>query len=136
MKATIRGDDYHFEVDDLLDLNQWVQVKRQTGLGMKSFIETIQKFDAPADESGIPDVLDTEAGLNALRVLIWAIHLRAGITSLSGKPLTIERANADINMLEFMGSLDFEDEPDPTEADREAGPSSSKTSKETSTTTS
>jgi hypothetical protein len=136
MKATIRGNDYHFQVDDLLDLNQWVQVKRQTGLGMKSFIETVQKFGTATDESGIPDVLDTEEGLNALRVLIWAIHLRAGITSLDGKPLTIERANADINMAEFMASIDFQDEPDPTGADREVGPSSSKTSKKTSTTTS
>lgn len=140
MKATIRGQVYEFELDDLLDLNQLVQMKKQTGLGLKTFVETIQKF-TDAEAEGIPEVLDTEQGLNALRILVWAIHLRAGITNIGGKPLNIERACADLNIVEFMQSLttndpDEPDAPDPTGAGPAAGPSSSKTSNGTSTTTS
>lgn len=117
MKATIRGQQYEFDLDNLLDLNELVHMKREIGIGMKTFIEGIMHLTDTSDDE-IPAALDSIEGLNALRALVWAIQLRAGIVSVDGKPLTVERANAGINLVEFMESIDApEQSPDPTGAD-------------------
>lgn len=130
MKATLDGNTVEFDPQDLFGLNELMHIKKQVGLGTKTLMKTIEAFgNAPDDGSGIPDVFDTDEGINALRAMVWAIRLRTLGPSVDGKPLTIERACADVSLAAFMNSVEADDPDLGSDGEDDAGPKDGKSGK-------
>lgn len=103
MKLLLAGKEY--DITDALQkstLADLYDLKVQTGIGMKTLSDSLQRMSALADPQ---DFLDDEEILRALTSLIWLCRRRAG------EKLTVAEANA-VALSDIQFKVDPADTPD------------------------
>lgn len=112
MKFRIADKEYNArDAVEQISLQTLVDLKRSSGIGIKSLVESTKKFGQYKDPL---DLLDNLESLDAFRVLIWLARRHAG------EKLTLEQANS-FPLNEFALIVDDDeviegetvDEPDP-----------------------